>query len=89
MLFGNAGEGSPVAEGRLIDLSRGGARFRLDEYLAPHAPCLFNFYGRAGEVLPSVSRAHVVRTARMPRGGYITSIEFLEPLVAVDGPRVA
>ena len=89
MFFGNAGEGAPVVEGTLIDLSRGGAQFSIDKYLAPHAPCSVEIYGGAGKVVPSVSRAHVVRTARVPRGGYITSIEFLEPLVAVEGPRVA
>ena len=78
-----------VVEGTLIDLSHGGAQFRLDKYLAPHVPCSVEIYGGAGKVVPSVSRAHVVRTARVPRGGYITSIEFLEPLVAVEGPRVA
>jgi len=80
---------SPVVEGTLIDLSHGGAQFRLDKYLAPDVPCSVEIYGGAGKVVPSVSRAHVVRTARVPRGGYITSIEFLEPLVAVEGPRVA
>jgi len=73
---------SPVVEGTLIDLSHGGAQFRLDEYLAPHVPCSVEIYG--DKVIPSVSRAHVVRTARARRGGYITSIEFVKPLVAFE-----
>ena len=89
MFSGNAGEGSPVVDGTLINVSRGGAQFRLDKYLAPHAPCSVEIYGAAGEVVPSVSRAHVVRTARVPRGGYVTSIRFVEPLVTVEGRRVA
>ena len=89
MLSGNPGEGSSVVDGTLINVSRGGAQFRLDKYLAPHAPCSVEIWWGAGKLVPSSSRAHVVRTVRVPRGGYITSIRFVEPLVTVEGPRVA
>ena len=83
------GERSPVVDGTLINVSRGGAQFSLDKYLAPDAPCSVDIWWGAGKLAPSASRAHVVRSVRVPRGGYITSVRFVEPLVAVEGPRVA
>ena len=85
VIFSDVERRPEVIEGTLINVSRGGALFSHDQYLAPHAPCSVEIYGAAGHVIPNTSQAHIVRTIREPRGGYLTGIQFSQPLRTVVG----
>ena len=75
-----------VLDGTLINVSLGGALFRVDAYMSPQDPCSVEIYGAAGRVIPKKALAHVVHTSVGPNGEYLLRVEFVKPLKTIKEP---